>query len=116
MRAWLTVKKGAVTVDRNHVSEKYRRHLVAVGSGNQMAAAVLTLAEVISEFKLELGQTDTTEHAICMGIRKGLFGADAGDGEDVRNLSVTLAGDITAGLTTDDAANPVNVRIERDEP
>ena len=49
---------------------------------NPQAAALLVLAHAVTG----LTEEDSMSHTLGMGIRKGLFGADAGDHESILSL------------------------------
>ena len=51
------------------------------GGVPEVAAAILALAAALGSQRTKLVADDTLGHEICMGIRMGLFGADA-DSED----------------------------------
>jgi hypothetical protein len=59
---------------------------------DNLTAAILTLSEVITEKRLEVGED--LGHEICMGIRHGLFGREADDKISINN---TLE-DISQGI------------------
>jgi len=45
------------------------------------------MKEIIVEIRFEEHTIDELAHAICMGIRKGLFGGDAKDYESILNIN-----------------------------
>lgn len=57
----------------NEVVREYRNLIEGV-TQNETAAALLVLAAFLPNSK-----QDELSHEICMGLRKGLFGAAAGD-------------------------------------
>jgi hypothetical protein len=56
-------------------------------TGNEIAAAILVLAD---RFRPK-AWSDDLGHEICMGIRKGLFGAHSGDNADITSSILEAA-------------------------
>ncbi len=56
--------------------EEYKKQLKC----NDNAAAILTLASVIKQTMFDF------DHQICMGLRMGLFGTDAGSDSSILDL------------------------------
>lgn len=57
------------------------------------AVALIILASVLQDNSLNTDSfADEISHAICMGIRKGLFGKGADDDADLRDSLAAIAG------------------------
>lgn len=54
-----------------------------------LPAALLVLAEAVDRCS-PMTACDELSHAICMGIRHGIMGADAGNNDDVRDIRATV--------------------------
>jgi hypothetical protein len=51
-----------------------------------VAGGLLAIAEGLNNIAAALNNIDNLSHSICMGIRKGLFGADADSGRSILEL------------------------------
>jgi hypothetical protein len=83
----------------------FRKHVQNVedaGSSDVVAASILTLAEVVNN------RFDDLDQKLCMGIRYGLFGANASDHDDIRR-------DISVTLTTDDSTDGLKLDVYVDK-
>lgn len=65
---------------------------------NPKEAAVLTLAYATEPFRLTDTATDNLAHAICIGIRKGLFGAGSSDHDSLPGAPAMELSDIASAI------------------
>lgn len=67
--------------------ERFNFHVGTDEKPNQIAVALLILADEIRNAKIQVDET--LGHEICMGLRHGLFGSGASNWEDVRAMYTT---------------------------
>ena len=72
----------------DHISDIYYQFSERTKDGQ--AAAILTLAHVISERPRKLEFGDTLGHEICMGIRHGLFNGNGDLGSSLAGIASAL--------------------------
>jgi hypothetical protein len=63
-----------------------RMQQAQLGTDDDTAAAILVLADAINGLAAKRYPMDEVGHSICMGIRKGLFGAHADDNSSVLSM------------------------------